>query len=162
MDDILSTVINNWLDRGLSNGAYLSKDDQENGDFSKTYTIKTEVPLSETHYARIKHGLRPKAIEDKWYAYFDDGRINFLRSWTGHKIYEAEIRKSETDYLIAEIIVERDASIYSCVVDEEDTWSFRFLLVRGILGYDVKRSHNHGSVNDALKDWSTFGNLTIS
>jgi len=159
LDDKISSVINAWLDRGYSNGAFVSKNRWKHTDFLKPHTIKTEIRLNETNYARIKHGLLPAGMEDKWFAYFDDGRIHFHRSWTGNKIYEAAIIKSDTGYLISEIIVERDPDNYKCVDDIEDIRSFHFLIGRGLLGYNIEFPHDFGNDNDILKGWSNFGNM---
>ena len=37
--------------------------------------------------ARIKHGLIPEVMEDKWFIYWQDDGLFFYRSWTGFCIY---------------------------------------------------------------------------
>ena len=130
-------------------------------DFSQTHQFKANFRISENNYARIRHGLRPEAMEDKWFAYFDNDRICFHRSWTGAKIYEAEIHRGDRYYEITEITVERDVEIYKCTSDDEDVRSFGFLIGRGLLGLNVENSVDSGSDDDVLRGWSSFGNMIL-
>lgn len=51
------------------------------------------VPLSyagsfdEQQVARLKEGLVPKEMEDKWFIYYEDPHLFFHRSWTGQPVY---------------------------------------------------------------------------
>jgi hypothetical protein len=161
MDGSLSSVINAWLDRGKPIGAVANKADWKTEEFSKPYPIKVNFQINETSYARIRHGLLPEEMEDKWFAYFADRRISLHRSWTGTKIFEAEIRKSGTNYAITELLVERDTEIYSNMDDGEDVRSFNFLIGRGILGYSVDAPVDAGSETDVLRGWSSFGKMIL-
>jgi len=161
LDDSLSAVINNWLDRGKQDGSIISKADWKTKDFSQPHQIKANFQISENNYACIRHGLLPEAMEDKWFAYFDNGRLCFHRSWTGAKIYEAEIHKGDRYYEISEITVERDAEIYKCTSDDEDIRSFNFLVGRGLLGLNVDTPVDTGSDDDVLRGWSSFGNMIL-
>ena len=100
-------------------------------------------------------------MEDKWFAYFGDGRIHLHRSWTGAKIYEAAFRKSENCYVISELIVERDVELYSNTDDNEDARSFHFLIDRGLLGLLVDTPVNTNNTEDVLRSWSSFGNMIL-
>ena len=161
LDDTLSAVINAWLDAGKPTGAVAIKDDWKTAEFSKPRTIGAKFKISETNYARIRHGLLPEAMEDKWFAYFENGRIHFHRSWTGAKIYEADIHKGDPHYEISEIIVERDSALYSNTDDYEDVRSFNFLIGRGILGYQVDTPVDTGSDESVLRGWSNFGQMIL-
>ena len=156
-DDTLSAVINAWLDAGKPIGAVIGKTAWKTKDFSKPQTINIRIRITETHYARIRHGLCPEEMEDKWFAYFDTGRLCFHRSWTGAKIYEAQIQKTDFGYEITKINVERDADIYSNTDDKKDIRSFMFLLGRGLLGLNVDVPINSDDKTDVLHEWSDFG-----
>jgi len=159
LDDTLSSVINAWLDAGKSIGAAIGKTAWKANEFSKPQTLNTKLCFTETHYARIRHGLRPEQMEDKWFAYFDDGRLCFHRSWTGAKIYEAQIQKADPGYEITIINVERNEEIYSNADDNEDIRSFMFLLGRGLLGLNVDVPINSDNETDVLRGWSSFGRM---
>jgi ADP-ribosylglycohydrolase len=160
LDDRLSAVINTWLDSGKPLGIHIAeKSDWKTKEFSKPHTIKADFSFGETKFLGIRCGHAPEVMEDKWFAYFANGRIHCHRSWTGFKIYEAEMKKKEGRYTISEILVERDVTIYKCTDDNEDIRSFAYLLGRGILGMDIKSPRHGGDAIDLLRDWSDFGRM---
>jgi len=161
LDDALASVINAWLDRGKPIGYVVQKSDWKTEEFSKPHTIKVDMQLSEKHYARLRFGLLPLVMEDKWFVYFEDGRICFHRSWTGYKIYEAEINKVDSNYTITELTVERDNKRYNCVDEIEAARSFQYLIVRGLLGLDVEPPNDTGDGLDVIRSWSSFGNMIL-
>jgi len=159
MDDRLSAVINAWLDNGRPIGAVAKKTDWKTSEFSKSININMNIKLNETHLARIRHGLLPQEMEDKWFAYFENGCINFHRSWTGAKIYEAKIQKSGSGYEITELAVERDAQLYTNTDDNNDAEALFFLIGRGLLGLNVDVPDNPNDKDSILRAWSSFGNM---
>lgn len=42
---------------------------------------------------KIKRGLIPGQMEDKWFIYFEDGYLHLHRSWTGNAIYRVRIEE---------------------------------------------------------------------
>jgi len=161
LDNGLSSVINAWLDNGKPMTGVVKKDDWKTSDFSKPLTIKANFRITESQYAKIRFGLLPMQMEDKWFAYFDDGRIHLHRSWTGAKIYEAKINKSVPYYTITEILVERAPELYSNTNDDEDVRSFDFLLGRGILGYQVDAPVDRNNDKDILRGWGSYGRMIL-
>ena len=161
LDDTLSCVINSWLDAGKPLGALIKKDRWRTDEFVKPKNIKIELHLTKTHFARARLGLLPKEMEDKWFVYFSNARLCFHRSWTGFKIFEAKIEKSESDYIISEFLVERDGDRYKNVDDNEDIRSLLYLIGRGLLGLNIDLPKNSGSEVDALRGWSSFGRMLL-
>ena len=161
LDDRLSSVINKWLDAKKPIGAVAKKTDWKTADFSNPILIKAGFRFTETQYARLRHGLLPVEMEDKWFGYFDDGRICFHRSWTGAKIYDVKIIQTESDYTISEITVERDESFYKNKDDNEDIQAFGFLVGRGVLGLNVKPPVKSSSGDSVLESWSSFGRMIL-
>lgn len=159
MDDRLSAVINAWLNIGKPIGAVTKKADWKTSEFSNPINISMNLQLSETHMVRIRHGLLPEQMEDKWFAYFENGCINFHRSWTGAKIYEAKIQKSDAHYIVSEFAVERDVKLYTNTDDGSDAESLFFLIGRGLLGLNVDVPKKSNGKDDILRAWSSFGNL---
>ena len=45
-----------------------------------------EADFTDGEYAMVIVGLIPKQMEDKWFIYYQDGALNFHRSWTGAHI----------------------------------------------------------------------------
>ena len=52
---------------------------------------RTSVPLdrafSREEMERIRHGVVPEEMEDKWFIYWRDDALFFHRSWTGYCVY---------------------------------------------------------------------------
>ena len=161
LDDRLSSVINDWLASDKPMSGVVKKDAWKSNELSKPHPIKANFRFTESQYAKIRFGLLPLQMEDKWFVYFDDGRIHLHRSWTGAKIYEAAIQKGEDCYTITEIIVERDMELYSNTDDNEDVRSFSFLIGRGLLGLNVDAPVDTGNYKDVLRGWSSFGNMAL-
>jgi len=174
LDDNLLSVINEWLDRGLPTGVRLTNSmDWKNAlervgrgkmavkEIHTPHKIKTNFHISEPQMLLLRRGINPQQMEDKWFAYFENGRICFHRSWTGVKIYEAEVQKSDSGYIIPEITVERDENIYRGADDAEDIQTFYYLVGVGLLGLELDFPGNDGSGADLLHGWSQFGRMML-
>jgi len=161
IDDALSCVINKWLDADKPIGAIIKKDRWKTEEFVKPKAIKIELHLTETQFARIRFGRLPEEMEDKWFVYFDNNKLYFHRSWTGFKIFEAIINKSESGYIISEFIVERDGDRYTNIDDGEDIRSLYFLIGRGLLGLNVDLPISSNNEKDVLCGWSNFGRMML-
>ena len=161
LDDTLSEVINRFLDRGYTSKSLLNNKSWKNQEFSKPKKIDFKLQLTENQYARIRFGLLPEEMEDKWFVYFIDNRIHFHRSWTGYKIYEAYIEKSDSNYIIPEIIVERDEQFYGNTDDDADLRSFFFLIGRGVLGLNINAPLDSKNENSVIQGWSSFGRMIM-
>lgn len=66
--------------------------------------IRTELDLSESYthaeVARIKRGVIPEEMEDKWFIFFEEPWLYFHRSWTGEGVYGVEFRTSHHGALV--------------------------------------------------------------
>jgi len=137
------------------------------GLWSKPHEIKADIRISETQFARVRFGLWSKRREDKWFIYFENGRICCRRSLTGIKIYEAEVQKCDTGYIVPIITVERDTELYRCKDDAKDTGIFRYLLGEGILGASLDAQYGKPkgmdrSTADQLSRGSQLGRVTVT
>lgn len=57
---------------------------------SKRVLLK-DLPLSQEEFERVAQGLVPEEMEDKWFLYFEDGKLYCHRSWNGECIYIVDI-----------------------------------------------------------------------
>ena len=80
-----------------------------------TYTIKRNISGPEME--RLKLGNIPKEMEDKWFWYFEDGKLYAHRSWTGFCIY---ILSFTPDCDVIHVTANRDPEQYRCTDDAED------------------------------------------
>src|SRR5574339_383331 len=64
--------------------------------------------FSEEEYERISIGKIPKEMEDKWFIYEEENQLYFHRSWTGFCIFQVYLNKTDQEYLVADVLVNRD------------------------------------------------------
>ncbi len=62
----------------------------------KFVPITYEDEFTPAEVNRIRLGLIPREMEDKWFIYFDEPTLFFHRSWTGYLIYKVELRVGTT------------------------------------------------------------------
>jgi ADP-ribosylglycohydrolase len=113
IDDPLAQVINAWLDAGKpSSPAYtgerweLDFDREVKGDgIEKPHIIKTNIPLSQKQFARMRYGNCSSGQDEKWESFYWKGRHHKIRIGAG-KIFEAEIAKGEQGYYVSELIIQ--------------------------------------------------------
>lgn len=87
------------------------------------FSIKRK--MSDAELANLKLGNIPQAMEDKWFWYFENGRLYVHRSWTGFCIYILEFYP-ELDLI--KVVANRDPEQYKCADDEEDAKQLNKLL----------------------------------
>lgn len=57
-------------------------------------------------------GLIPRAMEDKWFIFFENGWLHFHRSWTGECIYAVRLDGSPAGVRVVESWVSREQAQY--------------------------------------------------
>jgi len=128
-----------------------------------------DLSFSEEQYIKLKKGFIPKAMEDKWFIYFENDCLYFHRSWTGLGIYRAEIIKVNDDvtdrkYTIKEFYVETDEEIYKDGDNAFDLDVLLQLIFCGLLGIDIRdrffEKHGKGK-SGAVQTWSLFGRMLV-
>lgn len=55
---------------------------------------------------RLRAGLVPEEMEDKWFVVFTDDELRLYRSWTGHHIYTVRFEPAPWGERIAELLVD--------------------------------------------------------
>jgi hypothetical protein len=58
--------------------------------FTRTDPIPYAGRFTKEEFERIKAGLVPAAMEDKWFIYFDESCLFLHKSWTGQGVYRVE------------------------------------------------------------------------
>jgi len=129
-----------------------------------------DLSFSEEQYLKMQKGFIPKAMEDKWYIYFENDCLHFHRSWTGLEIFRAEIVKAndggeDRKYAIKEFYFETDKEIYNAGDDASELDILIQLIFVGLLEIDM-RSHYIGKYGSgtpgAVKTWSIFGRMLVN
>jgi hypothetical protein len=66
----------------------------EREPFTSGVSIPYKAVFSEKQFARLKIGLVPKRMEDKWFIYYEEPHLFLHRSWTGQPVYRLALRKT--------------------------------------------------------------------
>ncbi len=86
--------------------------------------------ITEEEFELIQYGSIPEAMEDKWFIYFEDSKLYFHRSWTGICIYIAEISQLENNFIIGDVLVNRNKEEYKKEDIKEDKYKIDILINR--------------------------------
>jgi hypothetical protein len=121
--------------------------------------LPLRVSFTEAEFQRLKHGVIPQQMEDKWFIFYEDAWLYFHRSWTGRCAYQIRIEKSNGKHTVTEAWVSREGQdtatnleidlevlgylIYSVLLDKNWPWPRSFK--------DPTR------VADPIVMWSLFG-----
>lgn len=82
--------------------------------------IEISLRFTDEQFLKLKRGLIPQQMEDKWFIFFENGWLYFHRSWTGFGHYKAGIVKEEEGYSINEFWAERNQEKYKNEDDNID------------------------------------------
>ena len=99
--------------------------------------LKLEALFSDADAERMMQGCIPKAMEDKWFIYFEDGWLWFHRSWTGAAIYALRLDGSSAGIRVVESWVNRNPEQYKQNDTEFDRKLVAYLIDRILLGKQV-------------------------
>lgn len=142
-----------------------TKETWKNVPIDNPKKIDIDLLFTEKQFSKLKNGLIPQQMEDKWFIYYENEWLHFHRSWTGNGMYKAKLNKITDGYSIKEFWAERNQEKYKNQDDNTDIETFSFLIARGLLGIDVSSiysSRNIKTETDALKGWSNFGNMLFT
>ena len=88
--------------------------------------------FSQQEYARIRRGLIPVEMEDKWFMFWEADSLFLHRSWTGHCVYRVEFQSSGDRFQVARASVSSDNEHYRRGSDQYEAALVDFL-IRAIL-----------------------------
>jgi hypothetical protein len=69
---------------------------------SKREAFELTAVFSEAEAERMRMGHKPEEMEDKWFVFFEEGWLYFLRSWTGICIYALRLESTPNGVRVAE------------------------------------------------------------
>lgn len=91
----------------------------------KNTTFKIKRKFSDTDIERLKKGHCPSEMEDKWFYYYEDGKVYYHRSWSGICVYIVELHLITNKHIVT---VNRDENQYSNIDIDEDIETINCLL----------------------------------
>ena len=78
---------------------------------------------------RLRHGVKPRAMEEKWFVFTEGDTVFLHRSWTGLGVFEVVLRREGTGAAIEQAWVSahpervRDVSAVASMLDDSDCMS---------------------------------------
>jgi hypothetical protein len=76
--------------------------------FGNVEPIPYEARYTEAEFAKLRLGLIPEQMEDKWFIYFDDPFLAFHRSWTGQPVYRIKLETAGEEAVVIEAVCAED------------------------------------------------------
>ncbi len=129
---------------------------------SERTTVFVERVFSEEEMDRIRRGLVPEQMEDKWFIYWKDDALFFHRSWTGYCIYIVHFAAENGSWKMIQAEVTRDTEQYTLTSDERDAEMISYLVDVLLLRRDANFPSNEPShERSALRNWSQVGRAML-
>jgi len=76
--------------------------------FREGIPIKYQAVFSSEEFSRLKTGLVPQTMEDKWFIYYEEPHIFFHRSWTGKPVYKLTLNITPKEAQVVEALWSKD------------------------------------------------------
>jgi len=118
--------------------------------------------MSVPEMQRVRRGLVPEQMEDKWFIYWKDDAVYFHRSWTGFCIYIVRFVEDGTAWNMFEVLVNRDAEQHAEVNEESDAEMVNYLVDVLLLHQDAAfPSGDASDETSALVNWGQVGRAML-
>ena len=91
-------------------------------------TIALDRVFSPKDMDRIRVGLIPEMMEDKWFIYWRDKALYFHRSWTGNCTYVVHFASEGEAWRMVCAEVNREYEQYQCTNDDYDAKMISYLI----------------------------------
>jgi hypothetical protein len=125
-------------------------------------TIRLDRNLSSDEMQRVRQGLVPVLMEDKWFIFWEDDTLFFHRSWTGFCIYVVHFTTDDNSCRMVDADVNRDPAQYRGVSDDQDAKLISYLVDALILRQEAMFPSDEPSPGKrALMEWSLVGRAML-
>ncbi|WP_409306989.1 hypothetical protein [Pectobacterium sp. B1J-3] len=94
----------------------------------QTAPLHFQALFTDVEAEKMRQGIIPKQMEDKWFVYFEDGWLRFHRSWTGFFIYALKLEGSPAGVRVTDSWVNRDPEQYTSTDLEYDRIMLGYLI----------------------------------
>ncbi len=98
---------------------------------------------TDDEWMRIRRGLVPEDMDDKWFAFVEGDRLFVHRSATGYGIYEAQFRRQLSGWSIVSAVVENDPTRYARGSDEWESQRLEVFIDMRLLGLPAEEGMAH-------------------
>jgi len=126
----------------------------------------SSVPLdrvfSTEQMQRIRAGLIPRQMEDKWFVYWQEDALFFHRSWTGFCVYVVRFADEGVCSKMIEAHANRDAEQYSGNSDEHDREMISYLIDVLLLHRSAAFPSDRTDLQErAIANWAQVGRAML-
>jgi hypothetical protein len=129
----------------------------------KRVVIPLDRFFSAAEMLKIRLGLRPEQMEDKWFIYWKDEALFFHRSWTGICMYVLRFKAEGDSARLIQAEVNRDPEQYLNVDDQYDVDLIYYLIDVLLLNRAADFPVNPASrLEGTLQNWSSVGRAMLS
>lgn len=124
-------------------------------DVQRTYTA--------AEMSKIRGGLIPEEMEDKWFVFYEGDTLYLHRSWTGFCIYQACFERRGEEYALVEAWASRDPEQYQASDDAHDARLLLYLIDVLLLGKyaPFPAATETDEPTAALQSWSIAGQASL-
>ena len=129
---------------------------------SKRAIIQLDRKFSPQEMKRIRNGLVPMEMEDKWFVYYKNDDLYFHRSWTGFCIYIVHFVTENDGVKMVQALANRNPKQYYETSDTRDAEMISYLVDVLLLRRDaVFPSDEPSSEKTTLMNWSQVGRAML-
>jgi len=79
--------------------------------FNEGVPLSYQATYDSEQFARLKMGLIPREMEDKWFVYYDEPHLFFHRSWTGQPVYRLSMKSGPNGAKVTEALWAKDLAV---------------------------------------------------
>ena len=102
--------------------------------FKEGVPIPYQVAFDSEQFARLKEGVIPKGMEDKWFIYYEEPHLFLHRSWTGQPVYRLTLRNTGNGSKVTEAMWSKDLAAVSKWSIQYEVALLDFLVCTLLLG----------------------------
>lgn len=125
-------------------------------------SIALDRRFSSQQMQRIRCGVVPAQMEDKWFIFSEMGTLFFHRSWTGICVYEVHFISDGDSWRMVSADVNRDPDQYAGVDYDQDAQLISYLVDLLLLRQTaVFPSDGAEPGRSALENWSFVGRAAL-
>jgi hypothetical protein len=78
--------------------------------FNEGVSLPYQAAFDNEQLARLKMGLVPRQMEDKWFIYYEEPHLFLHRSWTGQPVYRLTLKGVPNGAEVAEALWSKDVA----------------------------------------------------
>ncbi len=102
--------------------------------FIKGKPLDFQAAYDPEELERLKDGLIPEAMEDKWFVFYESPFLYFHRSWTGDPAYRLKLEETPDGAKVAEALMATPPRLKAAEEEPEDDLVYEAKLLDFLIG----------------------------